>query len=134
MSESASSSFPPPPEHAPDEQPEAKAPEAQPAGQHILRNRAFVRIFSAQVVSSLGDWVGLLAVIAIATRISKSGTAVGLVMTARMLPGFIFAPIGGALIDRWDRRKVMVTCDIGRACLLISLPFFDSLIGLIVIS
>ena len=39
-------------------------------------------------------------------------------MVARMLPGFVFAPLGGALIDRWNRKVVMVTCDIGRAGLL----------------
>jgi dTMP kinase len=55
-------------------------------------------------------------------------------MTARMLPGFVLAPLGGALIDRWDRRKVMVTCDLGRAVLLGLLPFFDSLVGLVLIS
>src|SRR5205085_10087456 len=40
------------------------------------------------------------------------------------------------LIDRWDRRKVMVTCDVGRAFLLALLPFsfFHNLVGLVVIS
>ena len=56
-------------------------------------------------------------------------------MTARMLPGFVLAPVGGALIDRWDRRKVMVTCDLGRAVLLgLLLPFFHNLLGLVLIS
>jgi dTMP kinase len=101
---------------------------------HILRNRAFLRLWSAQVVSSLGDWIGLIAILAMASRLSSSGTGVGLVMTARMLPGFLLAPLGGALIDRWDRRRTMVVCDIGRACLLAMLPFFDNLGGLVCIS
>ncbi len=101
---------------------------------HILRNRAFLRLWSAQVVSSLGDWIGLIAILAMASRLSSSGTGVGLVMTARMLPGFLLAPLGGALIDRWDRRRTMVVCDVGRACLLATLPFFDNLVGLVCIS
>src|SRR5213078_1456559 len=68
------------------------------------------------------------------TRTSNPGAAVGLVMVARMLPGFLLAPIGGALLDRWNRRVVMVTCDIGRAGLLVVLPFWDNLLGLVVIS
>lgn len=105
-----------------------------PGSRQLFRNRAFVRLFAAQVTSSLGDWIGLIAILALAGRVSGAGYAVGLVMIARMLPGFLLAPVGGALVDRWDRRRVMVTCDIGRAGLLALLPFFDTLVGLVVLS
>ncbi len=105
-----------------------------PAPFKVFGTPSFARLFAAQVVSSLGDWIGLIAILAMAARVSESATAVGLVMTARMLPGFLLAPIGGALIDRWNRRAVMVTCDIGRAGLLALLPFFDSLPGLVLFS
>jgi len=89
----------------------------------------------AQVVSSVGDWIGLVAVIAIAARVSQgSEAAVGLVMTARMLPGFFLAPVGGVLVDRWDRRRTMVVCDLGRAVLVSTLPFVDTLAGLFLAS
>ena len=78
----------------------------------------FVPLFGAQFVSSLGDWTGLFAILAIASKVSTSGTGIGLVMVARMLPGFVLAPVGGVLLDRWNRKVVMVTCDIGRAVLL----------------
>ena len=65
---------------------------------------------------------------------SNSATAVGFVMVARMLPGFLFAPLGGALIDRWNRKVVMVSADIGRAGLLALLPFWDSIWGLVILS
>src|SRR4051812_22364675 len=55
-------------------------------------------------------------------------------MIARMLPGFLLAPIGGALVDRWNRKAVMVSCDLGRAGLLVVLPFWDNLLGIVVIS
>ena len=51
-----------------------------------------------------------------------------------MLPGFLFAPLGGALIDRWNRKVVMVTCDIGRAGLLALLPFWQNIWGLVILS
>jgi len=105
-----------------------------PAPWRVFRTPGFPQLFGAQFVSSLGDWTGLLAIIAIASKVSGSGTGIGLVMIARMLPGFVFAPIGGVLLDRWDRKKVMVSCDIGRAVLLLILPFWDNLLGLVVLS
>jgi dTMP kinase len=89
----------------------------------------------AQVVSSLGDWIGLVAVVALAARVSKGNeAAIGLVMAARMVPGFFLAPVGGVLVDRWDRRRTMVTCDIGRSAIVAILPFVDTLFGLFLAS
>ena len=105
-----------------------------PAPWRVFRVPGFLPLFGAQFVSSLGDWTGLFAIIAIAGRVSNSATAVGFVMVARMLPGFLFAPVGGALIDRWNRKAVMVTCDIGRAGLLAVLPFWENIWGLVILS
>jgi MFS family permease len=105
-----------------------------PPSRSVFRVPGFMRLWLAQVVSSLGDWIGLVAILALATKVSSSGTGVGLVMVARMLPGFLLAPVGGALVDRWNRKVVMVSSDIGRAALLALLPFFDNLPGLVIIS
>ena len=110
----------------PDEEP------IPPKPWEVFRAPGFPQLFAAQVVSSTGDWIGLVAILAIAGQISTN--AVGLVMTARMLPGFILAPLGGALVDRWNRRITMITCDLGRAVLLAVLPFWHDLLGLVVIS
>ena len=61
---------------------------------------------------------GFVAILALASKVSAN--AVGFVMVARMLPGLLLAPVGGALVDRWNRKAVMVTCDIGRAGLLVA--------------
>ncbi len=101
----------------------------------VFGTRTYFRLWLAQVVSSTGDWIGLIAVLAIASRISDNdGAAVSLVMVARVVPGFFLGTIGGVLIDRLDRRKVMVSCDIGRASLLLLLPFVESLLGLVLVS
>lgn len=105
-----------------------------PAPWRVIRVPGFLPLFGAQFVSSLGDWTGLIAILSIAQRVSNSATAVGFVMVARMLPGFLFAPVGGALIDRWNRKVVMVTCDIGRAGMLALLPFWENIWGLVIIS
>lgn len=102
----------------------------------IFGYRSFVRLWIAQIVSSLGDWIGLVAVLALAARIGKSSpeTAVGVVMSARMIPGFFLGSVGGVLIDRWDRKRVMVACDIGRGITMASLPFLHTVWELFLIS
>jgi dTMP kinase len=112
---------------SPDEEPIPAAP------LNVFRVPGFLPLFGAQFVSSLGDWIGLLAILSIATRVSGAN-AIALVMIARMLPGFLLAPIGGALVDRWNRKVVMISCDIGRAGLLAILPFWEHIYGLILIS
>jgi dTMP kinase len=102
----------------------------------IFGYHSFVRLWAAQAISSLGDWIGLFAVLALAARIGKSSpeTAVGVVMIARMIPGFFLASFGGVLVDRWSRKKVMVTCDIGRGMVMASLPFIHTVWGLFLAS
>jgi len=96
----------------------------------------FFRLWLAQVVSALGDWIGFVAVVAIATRVGgdSPAAAVSLVMSARMIPGFFLAPVAGVLVDRWDRKKVMVACDLARAAVLATLPFIDHVWTLVVAS
>src|SRR6478752_10364389 len=101
----------------------------------LFGTKSFFRLWLAQFVSSLGDWIGLIAILAIAARVSNnSGAAVSLVMVTRVVPGFFLGTVGGVIIDKFDRRKVMVSCDIGRSSLLLLLPFVDNLGGLLLIS
>ncbi len=87
-------------------------------------------------MSSFGDWIGFVAVIALATRVSKGSgeTAVAFVLSARLLPGFFLGPIAGVLLDRLDRRRVMLACDGGRALVFAFLPFVDTVWGLVIAS
>lgn len=114
----------------------ATRPAGRFAGPRLLGSTSFFRLWMAQVVSSLGDWTGLVAVLAIAARIGGSSpeAAVGIVMSARLIPGFFLASVGGVLVDRWDRKKVMVFCDIGRGLVMATLPFIETVAGLFVAS
>ena len=101
----------------------------------LFGSTAFFRLWLTQVVSATGDWLGFLAIAALATRISdRPEAAVGLVMSARIVPGFVLGPAAGVFADRFDRKRLMVMCDIGRALVLASLPFVDTVPGLIVAS
>lgn len=96
----------------------------------LLTHPSFSRLWRAMLVSSLGDWVGFVAVLTLVTRLA-GGTLVGLavagVMLARLLPSLVFGPFAGVVIDRFDRRKVMVAADIGRGSMYAVMPFLPAL-------
>ncbi len=102
----------------------------------LFGSQMFFRLWLSQVVSSAGDWLGFLAITALATDVGAGspGAAVGVVMAARIAPGFFLAPVAGVLIDRWDRKKVMVICDLGRAAAFVALPFVESVLALVAVS
>ncbi len=110
----------------------------QPSGRitRVFGSPEFFRLWVAQVISATGDWLGLIAIIALAARISEGseGTAIALVLGARIAPGFFLATAAGVIVDRLNRKRVMLVCDIGRALVLFALPFVDSLVGLIIAS
>lgn len=96
----------------------------------LLRNGDFLRFFLAQLVSSLGDWIGVIAIAFYAQELSGA-TGVGIVMTARVLPGFLVGPLAGVIADRFDRKRTMVISDIIRAAVIFSLPLFPNLMYLL---
>ncbi len=96
----------------------------------LLVDPSFSRLWRAMLVSSLGDWVGFVAVAALVARIGGvrlGGLAVAGVMLARMLPSVLFGPFAGVVVDRFDRRKVMIGADVARGSLYASLPFLPRL-------
>ncbi len=107
-----------------------------PVRQRVFGSPRFARLWLAQVVSATGDWIGLVAIIALAERVGgdSGGAAISLVMAARLVPGFFLGPLVGVLVDRLDRKRVMVCCDFGRAAIMCSLPFVDSVLGLVIAS
>ncbi|HEX2068951.1 MAG TPA: dTMP kinase [Actinomycetota bacterium] len=103
----------------------------------LFTHGSFSRLWRAMLVSSLGDWVGFVAVAALVARLGGQrlgGLAVSGVMLARLLPSVLFGPIAGAVTDRFDRRKVMVGADIGRGVLYASMPFMPGLAAILFVS
>ena len=96
----------------------------------LLRDPSFSRLYRAIAVSSLGDWIGFVAVVSLVTRIggtAAAGFAVSGVMLARLLPSIVFGPFAGVLVDRFDRRRLMLIADIARGIGYASLPFLPNL-------
>ena len=104
-----------------------------PSVLRLFGSPSFFRLWLGQVVSSLGDWIGFFALTALAERVGGSSpeAAISLVLSARLVPGFFLGPVAGVLVDRLDRKRVMVVCDVGRGLVLATLPFIDTVRGLV---
>jgi dTMP kinase len=103
----------------------------------LITHSSFSKLLAAQTISSFGDWVGFVAVTALVA--SKGGDVGGLyavagVMVARMAPAILFGPIAGALVDRVNRKTVMITADIARGALYAVLPFLGPLWAIFLVS
>jgi dTMP kinase len=99
----------------------------------LVTNTQFSRLLIAQTVSSFGDWVGFVAVTAL-VAIKGGGYAVAGVMVARLLPAILFGPLAGALVDRFDRKTLMIGSDIARGALYLVMPFLGPLWAIYLIS
>ena len=80
----------------------------------LVRIPVFRRLWAAIAVSSLGDWLGLLATTAMAQELTRGeslavqGAAISGVILTRLLPDLVLGPLAGALADRLDRRTTVV--------------------------
>ncbi|HEV2349096.1 MAG TPA: MFS transporter [Terriglobia bacterium] len=79
----------------------------------LLRgNRNFRQVWTAQLVSELGDWFYSVAVYDLLFQMTRSGKAVGFAIIMQTLPWFLMTPLAGALVDRFSRRRLMMLCDV----------------------
>jgi dTMP kinase len=95
----------------------------------LITHPPFARLLAAMTVSSLGDWVGFVAVTTLVARLGggQAELAISGVMIARTLPAFLFGPIAGAIVDRMDRKQLMIFSDLGRAALYAAMAFVTQL-------
>ena len=90
----------------------------------VLRtNRNFRLLFFGQAISQLGDWFNSVAVFALLLDLTGSATAVAWMMIVQFLPMAIVGPLAGVLVDRLDRRRLMIVADLFRGVLILGLLF-----------
>lgn len=107
----------------------------------LLAERNFRRFFLATLTSSLGDWIGLFAILALTESIVGQGQASRAtafafsgVMIARILPIMLLGPVAGVYADRWDRKRTLVATDIARGTIMAIIPFSQDFLQLFVAS
>jgi len=82
----------------------------------LLRGNANYRnLWAGQVVSEVGDYFNSVAVLALIMETSGSGLVVSLMFLSRAIPSVLASPFAGVLLDRMERRHVMIASDLFRA-------------------
>jgi MFS family permease len=87
----------------------------------LRRNRNFRLLFIGQAISQLGDWFNSVAVYALLLDLTGSATAVAWMMIVQFLPIAIVGPLAGVVVDRVNRRRLMIGADVVRGCLILGL-------------
>ena len=79
-----------------------------PESLRALRHRNYQLFFAGQLISLIGTWMDQVAESWLVYRLTGSALLLGTVAFASQIPVFLLAPIGGALADRYDRRKILI--------------------------
>jgi MFS family permease len=89
----------------------------------LRRNKNYRYTWTGQVVSEVGDHFNNIAVFSLALANTGSGLVVALILIARAIPAVMAGPIAGVLLDRWDRKKLMIASDLTRAAIALGFVF-----------
>jgi MFS family permease len=89
--------------------------------QLLRSNRNYRFTWAGQIVSEIGDNFNNIAVFALAMALTHSGMVVTGVLLARAIPAITMGPLAGVLLDRFDRKRIMIASDLIRA--LVALGF-----------
>ncbi|MDF1543012.1 MAG: MFS transporter [Anaerosomatales bacterium] len=108
----------------------AGEPAATPRGAYrrLAGNPGFRRLWVSQFVSGIGDWLVIGLLMPLVTSLSGgSSFAVAGILVAKLLPALVLSSLTGVLVDRFDRRRLMIACDLARAALTLGLLVTNSL-------
>src|SRR5215831_5822364 len=81
----------------------------------LRENRNYRYTWVGQVVSEIGDHFNNIAVFSLAMESTGSGLVVSGVMLSRAVPAVMAGPLAGVVLDRFDRRQIMIVSDLVRA-------------------
>lgn len=89
----------------------------------VLAQREVRWLWLGQIWSQLGDRMTQMILIAIVgMRFPGSSLALAKIMACTVIPAFVVSPLAGAVVDRWDRRRTMIGCDLARTACVAILP------------
>lgn len=91
------------------------------AGESPLRSRDYRLLVSGLAVSTAGDWLYNIALVVVVYERTDSAAWVGAASILRLLPYVLLGPLAGTVSDRYDKRKVMIVCDLLRAALMLAI-------------
>jgi DHA3 family macrolide efflux protein-like MFS transporter len=85
-----------------------------PSFRSLFRDRRFMLIWVAQMISGIGDWALMLAIPVAVYNGTNSQAKLGLAVVAETLPALLFGLTAGVIVDRLPRRRVMIVTDLAR--------------------
>ena len=93
------------------------------AGRPLLFSRNFALLWGGQFVSQMGDRLAMIALTWLVYSATNSAFSTGVTLALYTLPYVVFGTFAGVIIDRFNKRMVMVAADVMRAGLVLSVPF-----------
>jgi MFS family permease len=87
----------------------------------LRENRDFRLLWFGQIVSELGDWFTYVALYALLFELVGSASSVALLMVMQLLPIALVGPTAGVVVDRYDRRRIMIATDLIRGTVILGL-------------
>jgi len=92
----------------------------------LLRNGPLVRLLGGEFVSSIGDWLYLVALLVLVYQASSDPVLLGIVGAARVLPYVLLSIPAGIVADRFDRRLVLLVTDVARGLIMLVLAVLQA--------
>ena len=105
------------------------------AYRQLLRNGPLTRLLVGEFVSSIGDWLYLVAILILVYQVTEDPLVLGLVGAARVLPYVFLSVPAGIVADRFDRRLVLLSTDVARGLLMLVIAgvvFVDGPVWLVI--
>jgi MFS family permease len=87
----------------------------------VAANRNLLRLFTGEFVSNIGDWLYLVALLVVVYRESSDPFLLGVIGGARIIPYILLSVPAGIVVDRYDRRAVLIVTDLIRGLAMIGL-------------
>ncbi len=91
----------------------------------VLALPAFRRLWLAQLWAAFGEALAQIALPLLAYAVTGSASLASAIFVAQLVPRIVLAPVAGFLADRLDRRRLMLGADLGRAGVVVLIPFAD---------
>ena len=94
----------------------------------LLKNKPYFTLMAAQAISSVGDWLSIIAVITlVGLKWNATPMQVSMIILCLAVPMALFGPFTGTLADRFSRKGLMIVSDLVRAALILLLAVAESL-------
>jgi len=102
--------------------PTTSASSGSPSPFAVFRSRNFSLMWSAQLISTIGDALATIAASIVIYRMTGSAAGVALMLLVTALPSLGLGLFAGVVVDRYDRRRIMMAVDLTRALLVVLIP------------